>query len=141
MSTERNKQVVRRAAETHNALDRDGFLANYTDAVLYHQGHDQEPIVVTPEEHWEAVLTWNRRFSGFAESIQQLVAEDDFVFVRSRYSGIHVGEWRGIAPTGTRVEWDSWQILRLEDGLITEERHQMDLLDLFEQLGAIERPS
>ncbi|MDX1691484.1 MAG: ester cyclase [Acidimicrobiia bacterium] len=140
MSTERNKDVVRRAAETFNALDRDAFLANYASELVVHVGEGVDPVIVTPDQHWAAVLAWNERFEGFTESIQQMVAEGDHVFLRSRYSGVHQGEWRGVPPTGKHVEWDAWQILRFEDGLIAEERLQMDLLDLFEQLGAIDPP-
>jgi ketosteroid isomerase-like protein len=135
-----NEALVRRATEAHNALDRGGFLANYGEEMVVHIGHDEPPIVVTPDDHWAAVLAWNERFEGFHEDIQEMLFEDDRVFVRSRYSGVHRGEWRGIAPTGRQVEWDAWQILRIEDGLIVEDRMIMDLLDLFRQLGAVDPP-
>jgi ketosteroid isomerase-like protein len=131
-----NKAVVRRAAETHNDRDRDGFLACYSDQLLVHVGEGTEPLVVTPDQHWAAVLSWADRFEGFSEAIQEMIAEGDRVFLRSRYSGIHRGVWRDIEPTGRLVEWDAWQVLRFEDGVIAEERMLMDTMTLVEHLTA-----
>jgi ketosteroid isomerase-like protein len=133
--SDENKALVRRAAETHNARDRDGFLACYSEGLLVHPGDGSDPVVVTPEQHWAAVLAWAERFEGFSESIQQMVAEGDLVALRSRYSGVHRGEWRGMAPTGRHVEWDAWQVLRIADGVIVEERMLMDTAGLLERLG------
>lgn len=69
---EQNKALVRLAAETHNSRDRDAFLACYADQLIV-KSPSGEDLVVTPDEHWEAVLTWGRRFEGFAEEIQQKV--------------------------------------------------------------------
>lgn len=73
-------------------------------------------------------------FDGFAETIQQMVTEDDLVFHRSRYRGVHTGEWNGVPATGKTVEWDAWQVLRIENGLIVEERMLMDEWSLHQQL-------
>jgi ketosteroid isomerase-like protein len=133
---ERNKALVRRAAETHNDRDRDGFLACYSDELLVHVGEGLDPLVVTPDQHWAAVLSWADRFEGFSEEIQEMIAEGDLLFLRSRYSGIHRGVWRDIEPTGRLVEWDAWQVLRIEDGVIAEERMLMDTMTLVETLAA-----
>jgi ketosteroid isomerase-like protein len=133
---DQNKALVQRAADTHNARDRSGFLACYADALTVRTGEGEEDLVVTPDEHWAAVLAWAERFDGFSEETRQMVAEGDLVFLRSRYSGVHQGEWRGVEPTGRSVEWDAWQVLRIVDGLIVEERMLMDRMGLIEQLGA-----
>lgn len=128
-----HRALVRRAAETHNARDRDRFLACYSEelTVLVDGGAD---LVVSPDQHWNAVLSWAERFDGFSEEIQQMIVEGDLVFLRSRYSGTHQGEWLGVSATGRTVEWDAWQVLRIEDGLIVEERMLMDIHGLLDQL-------
>lgn len=55
---EANRRLVEVAAETHNARDKDGFLACYGPAMTVHWG--ERELTVTPEEHWEAVL-WGRQ--------------------------------------------------------------------------------
>jgi predicted ester cyclase len=53
-------------------------------------------------------------------TIEQLVAEGDFVVARIRMVGTHQGEWQGIATTGKRVE--NWGIImrRVQDGKLVE---------------------
>ena len=60
-----------------------------------------------------------------------MLTEGDLVFLRSRYRGVHVGEWNDIAPTHESVEWEAWQVLRIADGLIVEERMLMDEWSLY----------
>jgi hypothetical protein len=45
----------------------------------------------------------------------------------------------GVPPTGKTVEWDAWQVLRVEDGLIVEERMLMDEWSLHQQLTSSDR--
>ena len=131
-----NRKLVRIAAETHNARDRDRFLACHGPELMVHWG-DRE-LIVTPDEHWDAVSSWGERFEGFAEEIQQIMAEGDLVFLRSRYRGIHRSEWNGIPATGRSVAWDAWQVLRVVNGLIVEERMLMDEWSLHQQLTSPE---
>jgi len=77
-------------------------------------------------------------FDGFAEEIQQIVTEGDLVFLRSRYTGTHRGEWNGIPATGRSVTWDAWQVLRVSNGVIVEERMLMDERSLHQQLPSPE---
>ena len=100
-----NRRLVQLAAETHNAREKDRFLACYGPEMRVLWG-DRE-LTVTPEEHWEAVLSWAETFRGFAEIIQQIMTEGDLVFLRSRYRGAHTGEWKGVPATGKTVEWEA----------------------------------
>lgn len=127
-----NRRLVKIAAETHNARDREAFLACYGVELRVRWG--DRDLIVTPEEHWNAVLSWGETFEGFAEEIQQMLTADDLVFLRSLYRGVHVGEWNGVAPTHRAVEWEAWQVLRIADGLIVEERMLMDEWSLYQFL-------
>ncbi len=133
---ETHRSLVIRAAETHNARNREAFLACYSNPIRVISGGQK--LSVTHDEHWEAVLSWAATFGGFSEEIQQMVVEGDLVFLRSRYRGVHQGAWRGLAPTGKAVEWEAWQVLRIENGVITEERMLMDEWSLYEELSASE---
>lgn len=139
-SPHENKTLVQRAADTWNARDRDGFLACYSDELLV-RGSDGAPdAVITPDEHWAAALTWFERFPDFTETTQEMLAEDDKVLLRTRYTGTLAISWRGAEPTGAEIGWDAWQILRMSEGEIVEERMLMDSLGMFTKLGIVELP-
>ncbi len=48
------------------------------------------------------------------------VSEANHVFARMRFSGRHVGEFRGFAPTGELVEWEGAALFEIQSGLITD---------------------
>jgi steroid delta-isomerase-like uncharacterized protein len=49
-------------------------------------------------------------------SVEELIAEDDKVFLRSTMTGTHDGEYKGIPGTGRHVAAESAEIFRIEDG-------------------------
>jgi predicted ester cyclase len=51
-------------------------------------------------------------------AIDEMIAEDDRVFVRTTLTGTHDGEYKGIAPTGRNVATDCAEVFRLENGKI-----------------------
>ena len=51
-------------------------------------------------------------------AIDEMIAEDDRVFVRTTLTGTHDGEYKGIAPTGRNVATDCAEVFRLQDGKI-----------------------
>ena len=51
-------------------------------------------------------------------AIDEMIAEDDRVFVRTTMTGTHDGEYKGIAPTGRNVATDCAEVFRLQDGKI-----------------------
>jgi predicted ester cyclase len=75
-------------------------------------------------------------FSPLRHKILIMLAEDDLVCAHQRWSGTHVGEFLGHAPTGRQVEFTSTAILRIEDNLIAEAWDEVGLAELFAQLGA-----
>lgn len=52
-------------------------------------------------------------------------------------TGTHRGEMAGIAPTGKRVEFDTTDIIRVENGKIAEHWGTTDNLHLMQQIGAV----
>jgi steroid delta-isomerase-like uncharacterized protein len=48
------------------------------------------------------------------------VAEGDQAFAQVRFSGTHVGEFRGYRPTGKRVAWMGAALFRFDRGVIAE---------------------
>jgi len=52
--------------------------------------------------------------------ILECVAEGNQAFAKMRFSGRHVGIFRGYAPTGERVHWLGAALFRLEGPAIAE---------------------
>ena len=52
-------------------------------------------------------------------------------------TGTHRGELVGIPPTGKHVEFDSTDIIRVEDGKVAEHWGTTDNMGLMQQIGAV----
>ncbi|MGH2779047.1 MAG: ester cyclase [Actinomycetota bacterium] len=68
--------------------------------------------------------------------VEQMTADGDTVAVRYSMTGTHRGSFAGIQPTGAAVVSQSMAFYRLNDGKIVEERAQLDMLGILQQLGA-----
>jgi C-1 hydroxylase len=80
-------------------------------------------------------------FKGFPdwhETIEDIIAEGDKVWVHFTGTGIHKGEWRRLAPTGKNITFTGVQIWRIVNGKVVEKDSIIDLLDALKQLGVIE---
>lgn len=72
------------------------------------------------EQSKRRILAWRTAFPDFATSIEQVVAEGDWVAFRLKHRGTHRGEYLGIAPTGRPVEFTSMVFNRVEGGVVVE---------------------
>jgi predicted ester cyclase len=72
--------------------------------------------------------------------ITDMVAEDDKVWLRVATSGGHIGEFRGMAPTGKRWTNTGVLFMRVENGRLAEWSGQFDELNHATQLGATLMP-
>lgn len=62
--------------------------------------------------------------SGFPDlqvTLEDLIAEDDRVAVRTNWQGTHLGVYEGTPSTGKKTSRSLIQIFRLENGLLVEE--------------------
>jgi len=60
-------------------------------------------------------------FPDISITIEDLVAEEESVVVRTTWRGTHLGEYEGIAPTGKQVTRSMIQIFHVKDGKLLEE--------------------
>ena len=73
-----------------------------------------------PDQHWD---------------IDSLIAEGDFVAMRSTHSGTHHGTFMGIPPTGRAFRVDHAYFFEVKDGKVTSYHAIRDDLGLLRQLG------
>ncbi|MFD1515235.1 ester cyclase [Halomarina rubra] len=135
--TEANKDLVRRESveltENKNVDAVDDLYAEDVRVRLTRTGTDD--LVVSREDVKSLYREWFSAFPDLAEVSHALVAEGDEVMEYVTVTGTHEGTFRGIEPTGTRIEVDGYHYRRVEDGKITEMASMVGMTSLFSQLG------
>jgi predicted ester cyclase len=71
----------------------------------------------------------------FQIEIGELLADGDYVLVKSSSSGTHSGEMMGFAATGRRISWGAINLIRFAGGQIVEVWANEDLLSMSQQLS------
>jgi predicted ester cyclase len=131
MSLEENKAVVRRWIEAYNKrnLDFDEFIApHYFD-------HTNQVGMEGLKQLFDMGL---KAFPDWHETIEDIIAEGDKVWVLLTYTGTHTGEFMGLAPTGNKITTKGVDIYRIENGKLAEYWNVTDFVRFFRPIGAIE---
>ena len=92
------------------------------------------------EETRELVKMHLNSFPDFNWNIEELFAVKDMVTSRVSSSGTFTREYQGIPPTGNHIETSAIFIVRFENGKIVEEREEVDVLRVMQQLGMELKP-
>ncbi len=137
MSLEENKAIVRRFIDAYNKHDvtlMDEFIApDYVDHT--HQQQGREKFIQLFSLAFDAFPDWH-------ETIEDIIAEGDKVWVRVKATGTHTGEWNHFGvqfpPTGKKLTMMMVDIWRIVNGKLVEGSEVDDSLDFLKQLGAIE---
>ena len=128
MSLENNKALVRREQEE---------LWNHTGNL------DAAEELFVPEQAEAArqeAADFRRGFPDVVSIIEDLIAEGNKVAARWRARATHRGEYVGIPPTGTDVEFTGISVYRIEGDRIAESWTEEDDLGLMRQIGAVPEP-
>ena len=140
MSLEENKAIVCRLIEAenkHNVALLDEFIApDFVD-------ERNTPFELRGLESYKQFETnVIQGFPDFQETIEDIIAEGDKVWVYFRFTGTHTGEWNlfgiPLAPTGKKITWTGVNIWRIVEGKVVERKSVRDILDFLRQLGIIE---
>jgi len=133
MSLEENKALIRglyEAYNKHNVALLDKFIA--PDYVH----HAQKLRGLESVKQYETMVY--KGFSDLHDTIEDIIAEEDKVWVRVKVTGTHKGEYRGLAPTGKKITVTYVGIHRIADGKVVERWSVYDMLDFYRQLGVVE---
>jgi predicted ester cyclase len=102
-------------------------------------GYVNKQLKVRSREDLKEIL--RRQYKGFPDvhrTLEDIIADEDSVWIRVKITGTHTGEYRGIAPTGKEYVMDAVPHYRIVDGKIVEGWSVWNPLNLFMQLGVIE---
>jgi steroid delta-isomerase-like uncharacterized protein len=83
---------------------------------------------------------WTMFFAALPDlsvTMEDLVTSGDRVVGRFVYRGTHTGELMGIPASGNLVEMRSIDIWRVADGMFVEHWDELNLLEVFQQVGVI----
>ena len=104
MSLEENKAVIHRLVEAfnkHNVALLDEFIApDFVDHTLQLQGL---------ESYKKFENMFIEAFPDYHETIEDIIAEGDNVWIHFKVTGTHTGEWNlfgvPLAPTGKKITY------------------------------------
>jgi steroid delta-isomerase-like uncharacterized protein len=137
MSLEKNKALIRSLYEAFNkhdvALLDDLMSPDFVDHTIQLRGLDSFKKFET---------NFIKSFPDYSETIEDIIAEGDKVWVHFKVTGTHTGEWNffgiSFAPTGKKITYTGVGIWRVVDGKVVERKSVRDMLDFLRQLGVIE---
>ena len=133
MSLEENKAIVRRyfeAVKKRNLAITDELVA----PDYFHRGFQ-----VRSRKEWKQSMTAVLdAFPDYLETIEDMMAEGDKVWVRYKAMGTNTGVYGGVPPTGKKATYEAVCIYRIVSGKIVEMWSVSDMLDFYKQLGIIE---
>jgi predicted SnoaL-like aldol condensation-catalyzing enzyme len=142
MSIEENKQVVLDFIEAQGRGDIDAAAAYYADNGINHG------MEVTRDQIRRVLQDLITTFGNRSTKIKTIVADEEWVVLRTIMSGKHAGTnvipihmlTPGTEPTGKPFSVQVIHMFRLADGKITEHWAGRDDLGLHWQLGLIPMP-
>ena len=85
-------------------------------------------------QFWTAFFT---ALPDLSATMEDLVISGDRVVGRFVYRGTHTSELMGIPASGNPVEMRSIDIWRAEDGMFAEHWDELNLMEVFQQVGAL----
>jgi len=133
VSLEENKAIVRKVIEV--AINRQNLdLLDDLSAPDYFD-HTHQLDLVGVKQFMNMLF---EAFPDWHETIEDIIAEGDKVWVNAKGTGTHTGEYRGIAPTGKKITGIGVNIYRIVNGKFVEGWAVEDWMDLLKQLGIIE---
>lgn len=94
--------------------------------------------IASPLSQAEFIRTGTEVYNAFPDGrhlFDQVVAHKDTVITRGFFTGTHLGQFRGLPPTGKTVRFAIMHIDRVSHGKIVEHWGQGDSLTLLQQVG------
>ena len=133
MSLEKNKEIVRKFIEAYNNRNLD-LLDDLVAPDYFDQTHQQKGL----ENLKQLMKLAFTAFPDWHETIEDIIAEGDKVWVHLTYTGTFTGEFQGLTPTGNKITTTAVDIYRIVNDKLVEGLNFTNDFDLFKSLGVIE---
>ncbi|WP_200984542.1 ester cyclase [Paenibacillus sp. Soil787] len=114
----------------------DAAIQFMADQVLAHQmtAENETTVHRTPANYADHVREMIAAYGDFHLEVQELIAQDDRVYVRWKQTGIHIGEVDGFPPTGLTIIEIASAVYRIQNERIVEYWIQIDREGIRQQL-------
>jgi steroid delta-isomerase-like uncharacterized protein len=128
------KAVVRRNTEEVQCKGRfDIFEELFADDFV---DHTTQPGTTPDKTGVRKLYTYLREgFPDFNAEIHWQLADGDRVTTYKTYYGTHEGTFLGVAPTHRKIHFEAVDVMRVQNGKITDHWGVGNLLSLMEQIG------
>lgn len=139
MSVEQNKTVVRRLYdEVLNQENKAVIEQIFAAEVIIHDPFTG--VTQGPESFRQLLNIFDTAFPGHRVTVQQVVAEGQWVTVLHTHHATHTGPFMGLPGTDKQVVVEGLELFRLANGRITEFWRKDDNVSLLIQLGIMPAP-
>jgi steroid delta-isomerase-like uncharacterized protein len=102
------------------------------DAAFYSPSGIGEPL--SQDHEIETKKMYSQVFPDLVHTIEEIIAKEDKVMVRTIARGTHLGDHEGIPVTGNKIELSAIRIFLIDSGKIVKVWEETDLLGLFQQV-------
>lgn len=138
MMTEQNKALVLQFYKAFDDRQMDRALELLAPSFTAHMAG--MPEALDGEEFKQFGMTFYSAFSQGQHNFDEVIVSGDRVVTCGTFTATHLGEFRGLPPTGKQISLSIMHIDRVEDGRIVEHWGQGDALGLMQQLGIVFLP-
>ncbi len=98
--------------------------------------HTTQPGTTPDKEGVRKLYTYMREaFPDFHAEIHWQLADDDRVTTFKTYHGTHQGTFLCVLPTGRAIQFETVDVMRVQNGKITDHWGVGNLLSLMQQIG------
>ena len=88
-----------------------------------------------PESMKKVVQSWLTAFPDLTVENTAVIGEQDIIVLHWHAQGTHIGEFKGIQPTGNAVFYSGVTIYRISENKIVEYWAYLDMQHLFKQIN------
>jgi len=137
MSTQDNLKVARNVFDAWNAHDPERYVKLLDEKHVIES--DTIPASMTGRDSARQFMKiYVSAFPDLRFTIDQMLAEGDFVVTRWTATGTHRGELMGIAPTGRRTVTRGCTVGEIKNGHAVRDWVYWDTGHLLKQLGVLQ---
>lgn len=138
METSANKEVIRRFVEE---IENTGDVSNIREFISenYEEVYDGKRYPIGVQGAINHILGVRRVHPDLKMTIENQIAEDDWVVTVYTVKGTFQEEWFGMKPNGRKITYTGVNVDRIKDGKIVEHGGAANLLDPLLKAGAIKK--
>ncbi len=140
MSTSGDSQILERNKAFFREYVEDLYIKRDLDAVDRYIADDFKDLVPPnapggPDGYRQSLQAFFETFPDVTVELDHMMGEGNRIVGRLNFVGTHAGVWEGIRPTNRRVETFGLDIVRIENGKITERRVFRNEIGILKTLG------